>query len=795
MDEIWGHLISFFIESNIFIWFLGVLGAYLLNKIIFDKIKDFLKRKKRKGIDEFDFREKKDIEKDFFVNREGEQEELVKSPNCAFFIQGLPSSGKTALVKKDISTLATKEQAFFEYTFIKGQPASIANSNFWKQLSGFLHRNYNDSRLREYFDNELHGYHLTPKLINYIENAFKKYNPIVVVDDIHHCQEDNGELKQFLELIVTNKLCRIYFVGQSNALCHSLISKGSLEVISVGAMEVKYLEAILRHCTGSDCPDIAEMIYEKLGGLPGYAVTYRNDFPEGVLQTKETLLEKMLDLLDDDKERTVLFALSIASIPLTKQPFDKLGLATGLKRLRQRNLIEKKAETYTVFSNYKDFFADYELDVSTRRIVIEILANAAEQWPELFIDIIKLYIKYEDYAEAAHLFDDIFFVLLHHDLMNHLLGIIQAFEDKGKRSTGLHIKKAILHERLGDYETCQVILESIEDSVEGGSIEFEEIFYIKLRCMYFHDQYDDILKLCNERRAYITGFSVSNQVQIFFIVGRVYYIQGNSKEALRFYLLCFQISASVEEDDLVPLQVKAIHRLSMVEYRLGYKQETLSAFETILKHDKEITGKRKSFILYRIAKCYLAFGEYERARQYCEESNEIKESFGDSRGLAFGNKLLARIFLEMEDVSSALTHIDDAIKFARKTEIIKEEIATSIVKAEILIRQGHKAEAHTLLTFCLGQATSKKLLPKIEEIIEITEGHKYFLGMCMKAKRALTQINFAPKPPEDLELLELCQNLLSEKSRGFFQCTIIEGRSILKKILFEAHLIGTDDFR
>ena len=117
-------------------------------------------------------------------------------------------------------------------------------------------------------------------------------------------------------------------------------------------------------------------------------------------------------------------------------------------------------------------------------------------------------------------------MLLHDDYAKYLLSLIQAIEKAtGQRNQiSLISKKIIILERCNEYDLCKNLLAVFENYIDVDSKEYETIFYIKLRCMYFDDLYDDILPLCNNQSQRILKFSSDVRIQILFMVGRVHYV-------------------------------------------------------------------------------------------------------------------------------------------------------------------------------------------------------------------------------------------------------------------------------
>ena len=67
----------------------------------------------------------------------------------------------------------------------------------------------------------------------------------------------------------------------------------------------------------------------------------------------------------------------------------------------------------------------------------------------------------------------------------------------------------------------------------------------------------------------------------------------------------------------------------MIECRLGLVVDSRKTFQELLKLDALLTPKRRSYIYFRIAKCFYKEGDLEEAKEYNDKSMKIKESYND----------------------------------------------------------------------------------------------------------------------------------------------------------------------
>jgi tetratricopeptide (TPR) repeat protein len=262
------------------------------------------------------------------------------------------------------------------------------------------------------------------------------------------------------------------------------------------------------------------------------------------------------------------------------------------------------------------------------------------------------------------------------------------------------------------------------------------------------------------------------------MIGRIYYIQGNLGNAYLLYLICFDEALICENQ---PLVTKALHRLSMVECCMGFVHESLGAFELMSSTSNNLTGRRKSFILYRIAKCLYLTNDYERAIQVCKEAIVIKQSFNDLRGIVFVQKLLSKIFLKRNDIAESKIQLEKAVSLLDEVNIIKEEIAVKLIMAKIHIKCAEHKEAAELLNFCLEESSRLELKFRIETIQNITKEHEDFECIYNRSKE-LCEIKNSES--EDLGPAHYFANLLSNNNRQLIDNLFIKGKSNLKAMLY-----------
>jgi len=711
-----------------------------------------------------------------FVDRDKERAILTEKMISSFFIEGASESGKSALVRNILLEFA-KNHKIFWHTIYEKQDAEVINKTFWNDLKTFFSITYKDQTLAYHFGDGTRGFHFTDGLKNILVSLFKKHNPIFVIDNIHNCLPNNETLKQTFETIIMEKLCRAYFIGWEGGYISFVANENYLKRISLKGMSSVYLNLILEHHTGKSNPAIAEKLSDGLlHGLPGYAKRYDPNFKEEDLLNENAFTQRIIKT-SSDEEKIVLISLSIVNSPVLKRVFEMLGYIEVLNVLIGRRLVELEQLGYTVHDNYKPFFKTLRFDNHNLEKIINFIEYSAKYNPIIYVELINFLIEREQIEGAYNILEERFSDLMQKDCFSSLLVIIQKLENIKNREidkTNLKAKKIILLERMSEYRMCYEYLQLIEGVVSPENMNYADLFYIKIRCLYFQDKFEEILNICMTEFETIKLFTPKLQIQVFFIVARIYWIRGdNLVNALKPLLVCFRMA---EKIDNVPLMIKAIHRITMLECGLGLLEESLSSFQALYDNSNFVAGRRKTFLLYRKAKCLNLLGRYDEAKEICYKTIELKKSFNDVRGLIFVNKLLAKIYYNEGDDAKALAYTEHATLAAKQSGVLKEETANNLTKATILMSIDRMIEAKQLLQICLDNCLEmglayrisqiKRVASQSTELLEISELSDKMYKACIEKNQTQASIFFVDYFDTKISKndRQLCNKLFNDKS-------------------------------
>lgn len=657
----------------------------------------------------------------FLVDREVERNILLEKSYKAFYIQGVSACGKTQLIKNIAYRYHQNGKKIFWHT-VRTEESEQQIQSFYTSLAHFFTIVCNDSRLEIYLSS--HGYCLSNDLLSILTQLFNIYDPILIIDDVHKCQLDNMILKETFETVIEHELCRIYFIGWFNVFKKSFLLNKSMKVLVLEGLPDNYLNQIIIHNIGCSKMEIATLIHDKYNGLPGYAVLVDEDTCQDTLETNDTFLHGFINCLNPS-EKKALFILTFSSIPIDLHYWTSLNLIDSIHSLIEKRLIECRGTSYNIHDKYRPFFRNYPLNNYDFQETVNSMKEISTHEIEIALDLIDIYVERKQIEEAYMILKNSFQSFLHKQLIKNTLKRVQRIEETqvdNRHLIDLLKMKIILLERLSQHTTCINYINMIKNETQLCTTEWENIFYIYLRCLYFTNQYDNLLKTVSIYNKYILNdASMEIRIQIYLVIGRVYYIRGDLETALTLYLLSYYNSIKVNNLSLI---MKSIHRIAMIECSYGYISESKNTFYTLSKLEKIITPKRKSYAFYRIAKCCYLLNELDDGIDYTKKSISIKESFGDIRGLAFSYKTYAKIYFKQHKFLDAVYYINQARNIALKLGLNKEVLSITIILVENILNyhiEYDMLELKKLLSDGLNIAIEEKLLYRIHTIMQLAE--------------------------------------------------------------------------
>lgn len=702
---------------------LGNKNSEILLKLR-ERILDVLKKAKHIKLVELEYDSQIANTDHYLADREIERDILMKNEYDAYYIQGVSSCGKTQLLKNIAFMYQKNGRKIFWHT-IREEEGERQTKAFYLTLSHFFEIHYNDNSLQKYLED--HGNFLSNELIALLTTLLKNFHPIMVIDDAHKCSADNYILRDTFETIISDKLCRIYYIGWFNIFHRTpnIISK--LKILILKGLQDNYIDEIIVHHIGTSKKNIAILIQNKFNGLPGYAVLVDSNTNKENLESSSIFIHSFIERLNL-QEKKVLLILTYISIPVEKKYLFKFDLLESVISLVDKRLIENSGKYYTVHDAYRPFFREYNINETEFQDIIRVIKNISETEIIISLDIINLYIEHDMFDEAFDFLQKSFPKLLHLQFIKETLKVVQNMEeglDDNKYLIELCKMKIVLLERLSQYGLCIQYLAMFEGDVDFCSIEWEDMYYIKLRCYYFRNQYDEIVNSFFQNRNFILEKMKKNlKIQILLLIGRIFYIRGNLESSLKLYLLGYQYA--IAEDEII-LAVKVIHRIAMIECCKGLYQESKDTFLTLTKMNSYITPKRKSYAYYRIAKCYFMMDQTDKSIYYTKESLSIKKSYNDQRGIIFSYKMLAKNYFKKENYVKAISYIIKAKDLAEKLQLSKEVLSLNLILIENVLNYELEYDEEIILNLLeksLDIAVHEKLLFRIYTIMRLTK-HKW----------------------------------------------------------------------
>ena len=631
----------------------------------------------------------------YLVDREDVRKELIDDSYRAFFVQGISCSGKTQLLKHIAFYHYSHSRKIFWFTFHESNSETQIKS-FWHSLSVFFSAEYHNQKLIDYFNT--YGYHMTNILEKLAFQLLESHNEIIIIDDMHKCSADNDELKDFFEEIVRKKVCIIFFAGWFNLFEIKPEIEKQIKNIALDGLDWNYLNKIIIHNTGVSNPAIAKKIVAEYNGLPGFAAIVDTQTQIEDFESDKTFIYSLLDYLNEE-EKNILFTLVYASTPLTNRMFLDNKSKVAFESLLKRKLILRQKQGFVVHDKYKGVLKSFPLSESQQTTICSNLLFDLDNNEHAAVDAVILYIFFKNYEKAIVILNHYFKRLLHSQPATELLKVYQTLEEilpVKYDKQNLMLNKAIILERCEEYDLCLVYIEVLKNRMCNHLYENEERFYLELRCLYFTNSYDKLLDLILLNSDLFGLCSASIKIQISLLIGRVFYIRGQFEQALYFYILSYK--QSLKNNDKV-LLVKTIHRITMVEMKMGYVKDALASFQKLQCMDSLLTIKRKSYILYRIADCEYQLGMYKESLNHNIISKDLKESISNMRGQVFFHRLNSKIALATKNYPKAVVEIELATNLSKDLELHKEEVACAILKAKIMHKMGKQISIDDLRNY------------------------------------------------------------------------------------------------
>lgn len=736
-------------------------------------------------VPEYDPKEADDIP--FLIDREPEREKLLHQAQKAFYLQGVSACGKTQLLKYVAFIYSQKGLPIFWHTV---RPASAEEQcrDFYHSFARYFESVHRDSTLLTYF--KQYGFFLSQDMENLVISMLKLYNPILFIDDAHNCQNENISMRTLFKKLIKHQVCRVYFSGWFNIFDMLPDEKSIMSTVVLEGMKKNELDLIIQHCSGKHNPEIAELIEEHFYGLPGYAVLTDDKITVNEIEGSDGFLTRFLMLLQP-QEQVVLFALSFLSTDVPGEFLQSSGYAVQVASLKKKNLLIVRKRCYAVHDKYRSFFRRYTIEDPLLQEIVQFMEKYATTTPSAFLDLISFQISKHSYVVAWNIFSSNFRLLISHQFYVQLISFLQEIERNTHGDININsiiLKKIVLLERLGEYNICLQYIRLLNDSSLFDLPEQEMVLYIQLRCLYFTNKYDDILETYKKNYERIEAFQDRElYIQILLIIGRVFYIRGSSKGALIFYLLSYQ---QAFESHMRTLEVKAIHRIAMIERRLGMAKVARKTFEALAKLDSLITPKRRSYIYFRIAKCFLNEDNLEQAKIYNEKSIKIKTSYNDIRGLLFSDRLNAKIALKEGKFLDVYCSSTKACERAKQLGLRKEWLAATLIKLQAILLETSDMQDLSNFTSdmcqCLEIATEEKLLLRLKSIEKLTKEH--WPNIYLSAQQSERSVEAELKRNEE-ELVKHYIRLMNSEMQKHYETLILNSTPISRCLLLQSGFI------
>lgn len=653
----------------------------------------------------------------YLLDRKEERKALKNNAILNYYITGVSGVGKTQVAKVVAKYYYDKKHKIFWHRIISENENEYQVKCFLEAVSTFFKANYNDSYLSDYINS--HGNYITNQLVNIFNSLINMYKPIFFIDDIHKCRLDNINYLELIYQLVQNDNCRCYFLGWFNILEVSklkLLSK--INYVEIKPLDDNYIKQIAKRANNKLSDKILDQIVVRSHGFPGLAEIMPKAEELIYVDNLEQTFEKFLDYLTD-AEKELLIALVISRIALPKNMlYDKYFDAC--KQLERRKIVKNEGNTLTLHDRFKDLIKkSYSLKNNNSFLLLE---KCSAQEAVLLIDLLYIYLTYNMQEEILNTLNKHFDYLINNGFDVMLSTFLHKLEENEPlKKIDIIIKKMVLVERRADYTLLGMYLDITENMVDKNSQFFYLREYLKYRYLYFKCMFKQMLEDFWLNIPVIQTYPKELYLQILFIIGRTFYIQGDLHTSTEIYYYIFNEAYS---HSLSALCIKSLHRICIIEEKLGLFAAAEESLNQLLNTKYFISSKRQAFAYFRIAKCYLGLGKIELAHQKNDKSIEIKESLNAQRGLIFSYKLRAQIYYANNELQNAFIWAEKAYSLAHEQNLEKELIATGIVLAKIYLSQNEIEEAKGVIENCIHPSKSFTLVHRLNVLGDICKHYQ-----------------------------------------------------------------------
>jgi tetratricopeptide (TPR) repeat protein len=622
------------------------------------------------------------VSKDYreLVDRVSERAILSDIKKNRIFVHGVSGSGKTALVKSVARDACAKGWKVFWHTFQPNEPEEEQLASLMSSLACYFSIKFSESRLKEYFDRR--GYMPTASLITLFESLLYEHKALVILDDCHRCKEK--KIISFLTQVAAGSSGRLIMMGWYSPLPFTPPIERDVCFLPVKGLEPDALgELYLKvHSKPPDKQLLTELANE-YDSLPIYAVIAKPSHT-----TSQSQLPKLHGLCDylmedlSDHERKMIDIFSVLQGIARTFQIANLSKGNPIQSLIDKRIVVAERKGYRIHDSFRRVFSERLLEVGLDSESLLVLKRESKNSCEILISLIMYFVHRKEFLEALDLIDNEYRNLIDHGFELQLLQAINDIVPYINDISGLIRIKALVLERMGQYQTARDLLSIYGGNLDPDNIHFAEWEYARYRLDYFGENISKVGFSISERLKTILGYDTVNRIQILFILGRIYYVQGRLDDAAAVYFYALQFSIGVDRE----LTRKAVHRIAMIAEIKGYDREALTVFQALLNSTHSL--KRKSFIWYRIGKCHYKLGELSEARNACDESRLIKESIGHQRGLIFCHKLSSKISLKQGDFDHAVGEAEAGCELARTLHLKKELVSCGLALMATMRQKG-----------------------------------------------------------------------------------------------------------
>ncbi|MES9901313.1 MAG: restriction endonuclease [Sedimenticola sp.] len=646
------------------------------------------------------------------VDRAHERDQIQNTHFSFIYLYGPRGSGKTQIGKHLAVQKHHQGLPVFWFTFRENYDEKSQEKMFLSALSSFYKYNFHKSDL----DNHLNRYGVNNhnRLLELIGLEVQSLAAVLFLDNFHRIS--SSLVLACIAELADNENTTLVVMALFNSVPEYLQESLNIEYVAIKGLDSESLCQIIREKNHWIPPaEALEELKSNYDGLPYFATLLTKDSVQGLLLSgaQNKYLGALYQSLSET-EADLLIAFWITDQPILQDEIQSRGFGSELYALVNKRILEEQGASVILHDAFRSFAKTEACVRPPRALSIALLDKVAERCVKVHLDIALSLLLCEEFDAARERIFMNFWRILDDGMELSVLELLNRLGEAAGFSIDIFYHKALVLERLGEYESAYGLSQLVSFGLQSTNQISSRYVYFFARMQYFQSMFTD------SKKQLATMFNGSHSddgheySQALLLYGRISHVQGDIKTAAIIYAAVF---FSCFTEGQYSLAVKVLHRMAMLDTANGFSSSAEQVFQTLLTFS--ISEKRRSYILYRIAKCRLNVDSYDESLVFNEKSIDIKVNTGHRRGLVFSWKLQAKILWAKGELDQATAYAEKAQELANSLGLRKEALACVIVLLGLYRENYRLQDMMPLLEKAIQEVMSMSLYHRATQLLDL----------------------------------------------------------------------------